>query len=154
MKNFLFGRGAKCGMCNRLGSPLGLVPPAMPYAPAAAAECGCPNHGAGEVCADNTCGGYGAAYSPENDYLGGGYAPATNDPYMGGTAMGGDVIGSSIAPYSGQVYGQGSAGPGNIVSEGYVPNSSMNDNFNLRAGERLQYADPLPSNAQPLPYGN
>ncbi len=147
MKNFLFGRGAQCGLCNRITSPLGLPAPPTPYAPTA--DCGCNGHAAGDVCTDGaSMGGYGVACPPQESYMGG-YAPSMNDPYLGG-----DVVGSSVVPYEGQVYGgtvygQGSAGPGTVYPEGYVP-GPVNDNFDAR-GDRIMRADPLPSGAQLLP---
>lgn len=140
MRNFLFGRGAQCGLCNRGGgSPL--VPPAAgaPYGPppAASADCGCQGHIAGEVCPEqNTCNTYGSGYGPVVDYSNS-YSPMANDPYSG------QVIGDGVIYDSNTIYD----GPGTIVGGDYVP-GTMSDDFDARSNGIIQQA-PMPLGSQP-----
>lgn len=137
MKNFLFGRGAQCGVCNQAASPTLLPNGLAPYAPpVASADCGCNGHAAGDVCTgDATYGSYGAAYGPGVEYSNS-YGPGVSDPY------GEQIIGGGV------IYGQGAMGPGTIIDGGYVP-GSMSDNFDAR-GDRIIRQDPLPPGVQAL----
>lgn len=167
MKNFLFGRGARCGLCNKLSSiprpQFGNVMQApcgqTPYTPAAPAPqqyaapayqpqstCGCNNntYGAPAYSAGETCGTcYSAAHSGIDCGCNSGvnsYAPAMTDPYGGG-----QVIHDGGAIYGGEVYG------GQVV-----PNSPtiMGDSFNARKvdadGNKILWEEPLPPGTKPL----
>ena len=122
LKNFMFGRGAKCGLCQRLSSPLAAPAPAYvpqapcgvaPYAPAAtyaptAPTCSSPVVSAPNVgcnSADCGCNGYayggtvthGSAYGGqcECNAHGGVISDSyVNDPYMSS---------GSVVPYDGQI---------------------------------------------------
>ena len=143
MRNFLFGRGAQCGLCNQATAPPAFLPNGLaPYAPpVASADCGCNGNVASDVCTgDATCGSYGAAYGPGVEYSNS-YGPVVSDPYSE------QVIGGGV------MYGQGAMGPGTIIDGGYVP-GSMPDDFEARRydtqGDRIIRQDPLPPGAQLL----
>ncbi len=174
-KNFIFGRGARCGLCTTLGSCLpkpnfgnmmpapcatgvcGAAPVAAPsYAPAFAPQtlapaptCGCPEY-AGNPCPDNvyssgTCGCGNHASE---------YAPAVNDPYLSS----GNLYDNGSIPYEGQIIGQpeypqalpmnpnpSSVGP---------PMSGPSDGWQTRKfdsdGNKILWEEPLPSGAKGL----
>ncbi len=144
MKNFLFGRGARCGLCNQAGAPSPLLPTGLaPYAPpTASADCGCNGHVASDVCTgDADCGSYGAAYGPGVEYSNS-YGPAVSDPY------GEQIIGGGVMYGQGGVYDQGAAyGQGTVYNQGSVVPGSMSDNFDAR-GDRIIQQDPMPPGAQ------
>ncbi len=162
MKNFLFGRGAKCGLCNRVGSPLGILPGAnvappvayesAPYAVAPPSNCGCNGHA--HIAGDETCNGHDVGYGNPDPCLDGSYAHGSYpvDPYLNG-----GIVGSSVVPNQGEyIVGEGAIGPGTIPQggyipqQGYVPGSSLPDNFDAR-GDRIISAEPLPQGARLLP---
>ena len=121
IKNFLFGRGARCGLCNLGGlapqfgnamqAPNGQTPCQQP-------GCGC--NGNGQVYSAQSCGGCGV-----NNY-------GVADPYQSGQVMGGAI------PQSGQVMG----GSGVSIQA---------DSFNARRfdndGSRILWEEPVNSNS-------
>lgn len=166
MKNFMFGRGAKCGLCNlgsclpkpsfgnSMAAPCGTPAPsyAPSYAPAPTcqsqpapiaaaphADCGCQNY-AGNVYD-------GGVYSSGCGCGHEGYGPVSSDPYISADPIVG-VPGS-------QVYDSGS-----VYDGGFIPNAPYSggsvpaDNFQSRRfdtdGNKILWEEPLPSGAQPL----
>ncbi len=129
MRNFLFGRGARCGMCNQPSGPApaadcGSYGPQAPanqnFAAPGNAGCGCNNGGmyAGQI----GNGGYGSAYSGGCGCGGinSGYA---TDPYQTNEYMG-------TMPYEGQIIDYGVV-DGTVVGNGTV----SPDNFAPRSGQ-------------------
>ena len=134
-RNFLFGRGAKCGLCNRLKAPAQkLGPAAVPAAP----TCNTPTYVQPQVpqahcgCNPNPCG-----------------QAATCDPYLSqgydcgaigsGTVLGGTPIygyGDNFQPRAYQSYMP--AIEQGIVGQGYKVDKD---------GARIIHEDPLPPGA-------
>ncbi|MFK8112368.1 MAG: hypothetical protein AB8B91_09205 [Rubripirellula sp.] len=175
MKNFLFGRGARCGLCNKLPSiprpqfgnvmqaPCGQTPyTAQPQTPQYAAPayqapqtgCGCNQYADQGHISGETCGScYGSAYSGNcgcgNGAVVDGYAPMASDPYLNGGVVNGEIIQNG-----GQIYGEqiiGGSMYNNVVPNG-VPVQS--DSFNARKvdtdGNKILWEQPLPPGAKPL----
>lgn len=108
MKNFLFGRGARCGMCN---ANTGGVPNPQ-FGNTMQAPCGCPPASQPHYAPD-----YGYAPQPtQAPYTGGGYSCGScgsqysndcgcgygyADPYASGGAVGISPGGQSVAPIQG-----------------------------------------------------
>ncbi len=102
MRNFLFGRGARCGLCNRLDNQA----PAPNYNTAAAQPCApqCPPAPQQNmvVAPQTGCGcngatyapSYGAAHSGNACGCGVGQEVISHDPYMNGVVVEGDVVGN------------------------------------------------------------
>ncbi|WP_236622420.1 hypothetical protein [Novipirellula maiorica] len=151
LKQFWFGRGARCGLCNRtqsvLPGNLGVLPqpapctqtpyapvapqPQVPLAVAPTPGCECNTYTGPEL----GCGSEVAAKCPSCNSVSSGYGGnlgygtsldqygnVVNDPYLQG-----EIVGSSI-------YGDS----GNIIS----------DDFDAR-GDRIISRDPLPPGAVP-----
>lgn len=142
MRNFMFGRGSRCGLCQRLsaaGDALNPMAPA-PYGPAAQPNRGqapCPppqNYpGRGPTCGYESapCGNCtGSGYFPGGYRCGGnvtsGYG-SINDPYLGGQSVSGDMI-----PYDGQII------------EGPV----LSDDWSQRSGGQVGQPEQLPPGTQ------
>jgi hypothetical protein len=138
MRNFLFGRGAACGVCPSQGPNMGLpgpelgcgMEPGCGYEPGCGHEPvrrrGCGLFGGGVCNGSDSCscsGSHGFAPNPYGAYSGG-----VNDPY----AMEGEVIGSEMigGPYNGY--------PGTIVG----------DNFGTRGGQ-IMSVEPAPRTSTP-----
>lgn len=106
----------------------------------------CGNHGMGYGNADCNCGhhaGQGAGYA---------------DPYLGG-----NVIGSSVMPRAGEfIPGEGVVVPGTVVPgtaipgsggaivPGYIPGTTLQDNFDTRSN-RVMITEPIAPGVQYLP---
>lgn len=167
MKNFVFGRGARCGLCNKMSSviprpqfgntmqaPCGQTPyvstpaygPAAPQGVVTAPSCGCNNY-AGNTYLPETYSG-GTCHSCRETYEQGcgmeGYSSIVTDPYMSS----GPVIEGSSVPYSQPGYPQ--AYPDASYPVAPVPS----DNFNARKfdsdGNRILWEEPLPSGSRAL----
>lgn len=156
VRNFLFGRGARCGQCSLLSRPSSLTGGAVAAAPTCntptyvqpsftanldQGSCGCN----GTISAD-TCGsgviGSGSSYGPvlDGSPVVSGYP---TDPYSG------TVIGSSVLP--GTVYG---GGP--IYGDNFYPADRASSFYGGypetgykvdRDGNRILYEEPLPPGA-------
>ncbi len=144
-RNFFFGRGAECGLCNRLSTPL------RRQAPPAAAQPTCNQPLAAQPryvpqpsvygCNPNPCAtGYVPAGQTMRAY------PA--DPYCCGTgyAAGGIVDGQGyVQPYSGVWQ------PAPTDAQGYRTNYMGYPDVGYRVdedGNRIVYEDPLPPGAR------
>lgn len=134
MRNFLFGRGARCGLCNRNA-------PAPQYGNTMQAPCGATN---GQPAPQGGCGCNGQAYSaqpcgscgstaPGNCGCGGmtsGYGAV--DPYMSGATIPGAI------PQNGTVI----APPGTTMqSDGFSARKFDND------GSRILWEEPVGMNS-------
>jgi len=137
MQNFLFGRGARCGLCNRMAPP---PAPAMTQPP-----CGNPGHPPGGCqCVDPCQNSYQGTGTPS---YGPSYrAPAgdcsTCDPYSS------PVVGSAVSP--GVVEGYGSQWyPAPTDSQGYRSNLPAYDQgYKVdKDGARILHEEPLPPGA-------
>ncbi|GAA5505176.1 hypothetical protein [Novipirellula caenicola] len=151
LRQFWFGRGARCGLCNRAQSivpgNLSVMPqpapctqtpwvpvapqPQVPLAVAPTPGCECNTYAGPEL----GCGSEVAAKCPACNSVSSGYGSsldqygnAVNDPYLQG-----EIVGSSIYD-NGTIYGNS----GNIIS----------DDFDAR-GDRIISRDPLPPGAVP-----
>ena len=180
MKNFLFGRGAACGLCSKLSLPKpcfgNMMPPAATcppvvaapvYAPAPAAPCvaapaaPCVTAPVASYPATDTC---GSCYAPPADCGCGTAAATTVDPYLmpttslPTTSLPTTSLPTTSYPSGGVVYDQppivsGSdiIGSGSIISPGTgIPA----DNFQSRRvdydGAKILHEDPLPAGAVPI----
>jgi len=151
MRNFLFGRGARCGLCSRLGAAGQALNPLAP-APAPTAPCNAaPYAPAAPYAVAPPCGAAGGAPAPTvyggpvcGSGMGGGYAAAM----PGGCGCQTEGYPSGAAYYGGTEY----------VSPGYetvVPGGMIQgDNFQSRNYETRRYdsqgdwivqEDPMPS---------
>jgi len=162
MRNFLFGRGARCGLCSNLSN--GIRNPQFgntmqaPYAQTGP-SCQTPQYQGGiDPTAGCGCNSYvgneydGQVYSSGSAYNGCGcagecgcgnfmnYSPMVSDPYMSGE------IGGTSMPYQDQI----------ISGQGY-PNSIapiQPDDFNARKfdsdGNRILWEEPLPQGTNAL----
>jgi len=149
MRNFLFGQGARCGLCQKLTAPF--TPAAPEYAPQA--PCGTtPYAPAGPTCSQPVVsapnrgflgfGGqtlHGSAYADQCEC--GQHGGVVNDPYLSS--------GSGI-PYQGTVMGEQIIG-GNVYPNTVYPNSGapmQGDNFQSRRidndGNQILWEEPLP----------
>lgn len=168
MRDFLFGRGARCGLCRSTPAPI--IPPApVPYAPPPATcpppmqgvvtappmGCGCneyvtgsvhagmPCGNCGTICGDCGCGCSGAVES---------YGPVVNDPYLSGQVMGGPIPQNGQI-ISDQVIGQ-SAQPPVLPGATMPPAPIQPDDFSARKfdsdGNRILWEQPLPDGASSL----
>ena len=146
LKNFMFGRGARCGLCQRLSAPLSNPAPAYapqapcgtaPYAPAPytpAPYAAAPYAPAAPTCSQpvvtapsGDCGCNGYAYGGDVSY-GSAYSGGCEcEAYGGGTCLGesyGGVVhdpylsSGTVVPYSGQVI------DGGIVGDQVIPGTS------------------------------
>ncbi|MEO1528273.1 MAG: hypothetical protein AAFX06_22860 [Planctomycetota bacterium] len=122
-RNFLFGRGARCGLCNRLSAPAQkLAPAAVPAAPA----CNTPTYVQPQVpqascgCQPDPC-GQTHAYDP---YLSGGYVGS-------GMVMESPIYGDNFQARAYQSYMP-------AVDQGYKVDKD---------GARIIHEDPLPPGA-------
>lgn len=146
MKNFLFGRGARCGLCSSLGSRLP-VPRFgnVMQAPLAAPSCQAP------ACqAPAYAPAPAPAYSsvPEcgcNAYAGQSYS---HDGYASGTcgSCGDSYVGTEHQGYAGYDLGT-SAAP--IYSDPYLNSSSQLGPPPLGPGERIIGTQPIPQTSVP-----
>jgi hypothetical protein len=168
LKDFMFGRGARCGLCQRLGAPASLpayapqapcsaapYAPAATYAPAAPtcsqpmvyapnADCGCNGYARGGDVS------YGSAYSPgcECHNPTASYGGIVNDPYLssGGVPYGETVVGEQIIGE--QVIG-GTTYPGMSYPSGSAPLPS--GDWQARKfdsdGNKILWEEPLPHGA-------
>lgn len=164
MRNFLFGRGARCGLCSRIGAVGNALNPLAPPPNAA------PNSGCGLLngrAAAPTCQS-APVYAPQA-----GYAPMSveapcnqciGSPVISG--YGGDCgcqvdsgYGPTIDPYlqGGVTYGQTYPVEGGVYSSDVIPGSSyggviQSDNFQARKydarGDEIISESPLPPGAQ------
>ncbi|TWU60831.1 hypothetical protein Poly51_11120 [Rubripirellula tenax] len=176
-RNFLFGRGAQCGLCTKLGSCLpkpqfgnmmpapcasglcGSAPVAAPaYAPAfqapqgvaTAPSCGCQSYAGTSYPSDAYSSGTcgcGNAYDS--------YAPAVSDPYLSS----GSVYDGGSIPYEGQVIGEPAYPPSSIPMESYpsgaYPSAPVtSEGWQARKidtdGNKILWEEPLPSGAKAL----
>ncbi|QDV44926.1 hypothetical protein Enr13x_47970 [Stieleria neptunia] len=146
-RNFFFGRGANCGLCTRLSTPL------RRQAPLAAAQPTCNQPLAAQPRYTPPAAGYGCNPDP----CATGYAPAARtmsaypaDPYCCppgyGAAQGGIVNGQGyIQPYSGAWQ------PRPTDSQGYRANYWGYPDVGYRVdadGDRIIYEEPLPDGAR------
>lgn len=148
MRNFLFGRGAACGVCPSQGPAYGMpgpelgcgMEPGCGYEPVCGHEGGhvgglrrgCGLFGGGTCNGSDSCGcgSQGHGYAP-NSY--GAYSGVVNDPYaFGGEVIGSEAIGGPYNGYPGAVY------PGTIVG----------DNFDTRPGQ-IMSVTPGPQSPSP-----
>ena len=175
MKNFMFGRGARCGLCTKVGSCLGtpcfgntMQAPAPQYAsapqyapspqPYAAPQCAAPAYQA-PTCQAPVCGCETApTYAGESCGCGASsaaYGPAV-DPYNNGVVYG-DAI-SNAPSYGSPVYGSpmGEQRLGEqIIGERVIGNAPIQgDNWQSRKfdtdGHKILWEEPIPSGAQSL----
>ena len=156
MRNFLFGRGARCGLCNTLsnvtpqfGNTMQAPYGQQTYAPQSAAPsrgCGLTRlFGRGQANAAPTCGPCGEGHVMQygdcgcgnvcgNSCGGGTYGGVVTDPYMSGQVIDGSM------PYEGQIVGEstypGSAAP--IQSDDFSARKFDSD------GNRILWEEPLP----------
>ncbi len=169
LKQFWFGRGAKCGLCNKLSGPPKLTFPALPqvaapqpyapvmpqpYAVAPQASCPCTEHprtyfqpepGCGmEVAADcPRCNQYGSAYGDIVGDIGHGSSVDSYGPVVHDPYLQNDIVGSSVMPYEGQIIGSPTYNGAPVYSgQGIAPA----DSFDAR-GDRIINAEPLPPGA-------
>jgi hypothetical protein len=134
-RNFMAGRGARCGSPNTTPAPSYGAPQApcaqnqAPYQ-TGTADCGCNNYTgsnvySGQVYSNGSC---GCGYE--------GYGTVVTDPYMSG-----EIIGESTMPFQGQV-----------IQQGVAPVQS--DDFSARRfdsdGSRILWEAPLPKGATAL----
>ncbi|QDT06655.1 hypothetical protein K227x_50710 [Rubripirellula lacrimiformis] len=177
IRNFMFGRGAQCGLCNKLGSclPCGrfgnMAPAAAPcqsaplaapayaptYAPAyapAAPTCQAPAQG---VVTAPPCGCQNYAgmeqssdvYSSGMCGCGNDYAPGVQDPYLQSSPYMGTIQGGSTN-YGEQIIGDTGYPQGAPVQpESNWQNRTQSRKFDTD-GAKILYEDPIPSNAKPL----
>lgn len=171
MKNFLFGRGAACGLCSKLSLPKPCFGNMMPqaaatcppvaaapvYAPAPAAPCvaapsaPCVSAPVATYPTTDTC---SSCYAAPSDCGCGAPTATTVDPYLMPTTSlpttsyqsGGVVYDQAPIVSSGDIIGSGSS-----VSPGMVIPS---DNFQSRRvdydGAKILHEDPLPAGAVPI----
>lgn len=143
MRNFLFGRGAACGVCPSQGPAFGLPAPELGCGlePGCGYELGCghepPRHGrmlrgcglfGGGTCSgSDSCGcGSGSHGFAPGAY--GAHSGVMNDPYaIEGVVIGSEMIGG---PYNGY---PGAVSPGTVIG----------DNFGTRGGQVMS-VDPTP----------
>lgn len=164
VRNFLFGRGARCGLCQKGTPQFGNTMQApAPYGPAAAPTCQTPpyqapswNHGvatapsAGCGCNDyagSTCGQcqsntYGSAYGGSCGCgVFGGYENVVADPYMSGQVVNGTVYGG------GQIISDTVVGGPTVGGQVYPSPPVQNDNFQARKfdsdGNRILWEEPI-----------
>ncbi len=167
MKNFLFGRGARCGLCSSLGSCLptpklgnmmsapcstGVCPSAPAAAPAyapvfqsqAPAPCECESYGHNsygpEVYSSGTCGcgqHGGEVYGGET-YMGESYSPTVSDPYLGSNQIINSGVPNYGQPIGGNSYGQPMMQGAPIQSDGFQARKFDAD------GNKILWEEPLP----------
>lgn len=133
MRNFLFGRGARCGLCNRNAAPAPQFGNTM-QAPCGAPTCQSASQGGcgcnGQAYSAQPCGNCGSTM-PGNcgcGIMSGGYV----DPYMSG-----QMIPSGV-PQNGTVI----APPGTTIqSDGFSARKFDND------GSRILWEEPVGTNA-------
>jgi len=148
MRNFLFGRGAACGVCPSQGPSFGLptpdpgcgMEPGCGYEPGCGHEPprhrglrrGCGLFGGGACNGSDSCGcGSGSHAFTPNAY--GAFSGVVNDPYaLHGEVIGSEMIGGPYNGYPGAVY------PGTVVG----------DNFGTRGGQVMS-VDPAPQTSTP-----
>jgi hypothetical protein len=143
MRNFLFGRGAACGVCPSQGPGYGLpgpelgcgMEPGCGYEPTCGHEPprfgglrrGCGLFGGGICRGSDSC-GCGANAHPGVTSGYGAFPGVVNDPYMyDGAVIGSEMIGG---PYNG------------------YPNTIVGDNFDSRGGQ-IMSVDPTPRTSTP-----
>lgn len=179
-RNFLFGRGARCGLCNttptapQFGNTMQMpCPPTYPtpqyqggVVAAPQAGCGCNSYAGNEYsgqaysagscgsCNDMYQGAYGGCGCIGDCGCGNvveGYGPVVSDPYMQG-----EIVGGSTMPYQEQIIG-GQIPGGQIPGSQAYPNSApplQSDDFNARKfdsdGNRILWEEPLPSGTTSL----
>ena len=169
VRNFLFGRGARCGSCNlipRFGNTMQAPSPtSVPYVQTpqcppcptvqsqpcvtAPSHCGCSGYSAGHVCSEMPCGG-GCECSTG---VSGSYGPVYHDPYSSDQVIGdvrdGQIMGAPVI--SDQVVGGSVVGPQSYPT---VPGTIAPDNFESRKfdrdGARILSEEPLPEGATAL----
>jgi hypothetical protein len=157
MKNFCFGRGARCGLCTKLSNvrpqfgnvlqaPCGQTPYTQPqyaapaYQDAAQGECECNQHAAPAYADSGACGTcYGSSYGNSADN----YGPVVADPYLNGEVIhgGGQVYGSPVE--GSPVYGN----PGSTIDDF---NSRVNSRKVDADGNKILWEEPLPPGAKAL----
>lgn len=175
MRNFLFGRGARCGLANRVGAvgnalnplvpaPAGNVAPARPgcglfnrapapnYAPpvACAPTCNDGCIGSGYVNSGYTDGGYsvGTAGGCESCNSYGGYHEGVvSDPYLGSPVYGSPTYGS---PVIGGEYPVGGSYQGGVISGDNFYNRNYSSRKVDAQGDVIVSESPLPPGAQVL----
>lgn len=140
MRNFLFGRGARCGTCSAISGPASNPGydnrGQAPCSPESQSPCnqsvvGVPHNGCGCNAA------YGSAYAGQCEC--GGETQYTTDPYLSGGTM----------PYEGQIIGETVTG-GQVYPNSVAP--IQPDGFDVRArkfdsdGNRILWEEPLPPN--------
>lgn len=171
MKSFLFGRGARCGLCSSLPIPkfgnsmpgscgsglcgskplAGLAPggPIFGSAPVAGDPCECETYAGfdpgSEVYSSGTCpcGQHGG-----ETYLGESFSPPIGvDPYLNS----GQAIESAIPNY-GQSIPSGTTYPLNSFPQSFPTVPSQSDGFQARKfdsdGNKILWEEPLPSGAR------
>ena len=140
MKSFLFGRGARCGLCNRLQAPAtaplaGQIPLTKPIGSAGGfqnqlgcgREAGCGTElgcglergcgleaGCGQEAISNSC-NCGRSYGPVVSNFGS-QAPIVSDPYLSGNIVGGTVSGGIVG---GEIVGNSFPIEGQVIDGGY-----------------------------------
>lgn len=158
IRNFLFGRGAGCGLCNRLAAPAPFLrgPAAVPAAPtcntptyiqpgyaAPQTDCGCPTPcQSADVCGNAS--GYGPVYQPGEVISGYGADPYNVAPVPGA------IYPSTIVPGYSDDFGPRSSviGSGTVTSQ--YPNWSGQGYRTDKHGDRIIHEDPLPPGAVPV----
>jgi len=146
MRNFLFGRGARCGLCNQVSLPPNpLLPRAVPAAP----QCNQPTYVQpqyGQPQAAPAPGPCSCSPAPCNNACGSGYAPNA----YGTDSYGPGVCGSGV--------GQGTVMPGQPIYGGeWTPREGYQSNYPVdpydngykidKDGARILNEEPLPPGA-------
>lgn len=148
MKNFLFGRGAPCGLCNRIGAVGTALNPLAPSPVSAPAPCGpAPNRGCGLF-------NRGPAVPPPGPYAPYASAPTCHDGCVGsGYDQGGYAVGTAGRCESCNSYGayheggvvdpylNGTVTEGPVVNGQYQGGPIQGDNFYDRNNYRARKFD-------------
>lgn len=162
MRNFLFGRGASCGLCSRIGSVLPTPSfgntmqaptPTCPSAPCGSAPiaspggCGCNSYAGPGYVGD----AYSSACGCGNAYP---YASGSSDPY-GGLPIDGSISGTPIYPNAGYAApivpgapGMGTPGMGTPMIGSGIPSDGFSQRQVDGQGNRILSVDPLPPGAR------
>ncbi|MCC9640770.1 hypothetical protein LOC71_00670 [Rhodopirellula sp. JC740] len=172
MRNFFFGRGANCGLCNRVGAIGRAVNPFAPPPPPSAGGCNtgsCGLFNRGQAVVPPPVVPQQPVYTPAPAYVPYAAPQASAgtcttcppvQPYVG-DGCGGEYMSSSSGYYEGTVdpyLGSGTIGygetivPGSYSDQGVIQGDSfgprvMSNRYDIH-GDEIIHADPLPPGAQ------